>query len=99
MTLRRGHFHLKEEALDRTRWRSRFGRGFGPVVRQTTKWMNEAKQTRSPLLKQTVSELADVFTVTDINNTHLVRSTDPILRFVFILMGTISQNHSHSATS
>jgi hypothetical protein len=22
-------------------WRARFGRGFGPVVRQTTKWMNE----------------------------------------------------------
>jgi hypothetical protein len=29
---------LKEEALDRTRWRARFGRGFGPVVRKTTKW-------------------------------------------------------------
>jgi len=26
---------LKEEALDRTIWRARFGRGFGPVVRQT----------------------------------------------------------------
>jgi hypothetical protein len=32
---RRGYFHLKEEALDRTMWRARFGRGFGPVVRQT----------------------------------------------------------------
>jgi len=31
---------LKEEALDRTMWRARFGRGFGPVVRQTAKWMN-----------------------------------------------------------
>jgi len=29
-----GCSHLKEEALDR---RDRFGRGFGPVVRQTTK--------------------------------------------------------------
>ena len=38
---RRGYFHLKEEALDRTMWRDRFGRGFGPVVRQTAKWMNE----------------------------------------------------------
>jgi hypothetical protein len=27
---------LKEEALDRTKWRDSFGRGFGPVVRQTT---------------------------------------------------------------
>ena len=34
---RRGYSHLKEEALDRTMWRVRFGRGFGPVVRQTTK--------------------------------------------------------------
>jgi len=30
---RRGYCHLKEEALDRTMWRARFGRGFGPVVR------------------------------------------------------------------
>jgi len=34
---RRGYSHLKDEALERTLWRSRFGRGFGPVVRQTTK--------------------------------------------------------------
>jgi hypothetical protein len=32
---RRGYSHLKEEALDSTVWRARFGRGFGPVVRQT----------------------------------------------------------------
>ena len=31
---RTGYSHLKEEALDRTMWRDRFGRGFGPVVRQ-----------------------------------------------------------------
>ena len=33
---RRGYSHLKEEALDRTKWRNRFGGGFGPVVRQNT---------------------------------------------------------------
>ena len=33
---RRGYSHLKEEALDRTMWRHRFGGGFGPVVRQNT---------------------------------------------------------------
>ena len=33
---RRGYCHLKEEAVDRNMWRNRFGRGFGPVVRQTT---------------------------------------------------------------
>jgi hypothetical protein len=36
---RRGNSHLKEEALDRTMWRVGFGRGFGPVVRQTAKWI------------------------------------------------------------
>jgi hypothetical protein len=34
---RRGYSQLKKEALDRTIWRARFGRGFDPVVRQTTK--------------------------------------------------------------
>jgi hypothetical protein len=34
---RTGYSHLKKEALDRTRWTTRFGRGFGPVVRQTDK--------------------------------------------------------------
>src|SRR5215469_16332862 len=33
---RRGYSHLKEEALDRTMWRNRFGRGVGSVVRQNT---------------------------------------------------------------
>jgi len=34
---RRGYSHLKEEALDRSMWRVRFGSSFEPVVRQTTK--------------------------------------------------------------
>jgi len=41
---RRGYSHLKEKALDRSMWRARFGRGFGSVVRQTNKWMNEKKE-------------------------------------------------------
>jgi hypothetical protein len=32
---KRRYWKLKEEALDRTLWRTRFGRGYGPVVRQT----------------------------------------------------------------
>ena len=34
---RRGYSHLREDALDHTMWRPRLGRGFGHVVRQTTK--------------------------------------------------------------
>jgi hypothetical protein len=34
---RKGYSDLKEQAIDRTMCRARFGRGFGPVVRQTTK--------------------------------------------------------------
>jgi hypothetical protein len=37
LTERRGYSHLEEEALDRIMWTARFGRGFGPVVRQTAK--------------------------------------------------------------
>jgi len=31
---------LKEEALDRAVWRTRFRRRYGPVVRETTTLMN-----------------------------------------------------------
>jgi hypothetical protein len=40
---KRRYWKLKEEALDRTLWRTRLGRGYGPVVRQTTEWMNECQ--------------------------------------------------------
>jgi hypothetical protein len=33
---KRGYSHLKEEAMDHTVWRNRFGRGFRPSVRQNT---------------------------------------------------------------
>jgi hypothetical protein len=33
-----GYWKLKEEALDCNIWRTRFGRGYGPVVRQATWW-------------------------------------------------------------
>jgi hypothetical protein len=38
---KREYSHLREEALDRTMWRARFGRGFGLVVRKTAEGMNE----------------------------------------------------------
>jgi hypothetical protein len=34
---RRGYSHLKEEAVYRSMWTASFERGFGCVVRQTTK--------------------------------------------------------------
>jgi hypothetical protein len=33
----RRYWNLKEKALDRSLWRTGFGRGYGTVVRQTTK--------------------------------------------------------------
>ena len=35
-----GYWKLKEETLDRTVWRTHFGRGYRPVVRKTTEWMS-----------------------------------------------------------
>ena len=32
---KRSYWKLRDEALDRTLWRIRFGRGYEPVVRQT----------------------------------------------------------------
>jgi hypothetical protein len=33
---KRGYCKLRAEALDCTLWRTRFGKGYGPVVRQRT---------------------------------------------------------------
>jgi hypothetical protein len=38
---------LKEEALVRTLWRTRFRRGYWLVVKQTTEWMNDIFYTMS----------------------------------------------------
>jgi hypothetical protein len=52
----RGYSNLKEEALDRTMWRARFGRGLGPVVRQTTKWMNVLSPSTGLSIKTLTTE-------------------------------------------
>jgi hypothetical protein len=44
---KRGYCKLKKEALDRTLWRTRFGRVYGPDVRQTAEWMNYVSALRS----------------------------------------------------
>jgi hypothetical protein len=36
---KRRYCKLKEEALDRTLWRTRFGTGYGPAVRQRNKYV------------------------------------------------------------
>jgi hypothetical protein len=41
LTEKKTYWKLKEEALDRTLWRTRCGRGYGPVARHTTECMNE----------------------------------------------------------
>ena len=37
-----GYWKLKEEALDRSQWKTRYGRRYVSVVRQTTEWKNES---------------------------------------------------------
>jgi hypothetical protein len=53
---RRGYSHLKEEALDRTMWRVGVGKGFGPVIRQTTKWMRYISQMNLKVKCQKLSD-------------------------------------------
>jgi hypothetical protein len=38
---KKGYWKLKDEAIHHTLWRIRFGRGCGPVVRETTERMND----------------------------------------------------------
>ena len=55
----RGYSHLKEEALDRTMWRAGFGRGFGPVVRETTKRINHSIiNSYNPFLRSLPTSIA-----------------------------------------
>ena len=62
----RGYSHLKEEALDRTMWRNRFGGGFGPVVRQNTEWWFQncvCLNFRLTVLPQAEAKGANIFHV------------------------------------
>jgi len=43
----RDYWKFKGEALDRILWKTRIGRGYGPVVRQTAKWMNATRHCSS----------------------------------------------------
>jgi hypothetical protein len=37
--MKRLFWKLKEEAPDRTLWRTRCGKGYGPALRQTAEWI------------------------------------------------------------
>jgi hypothetical protein len=45
---------LKEEAQDRTFSRTQFGRGYGPLARQTTTWLESAWSKEWSTLKPTL---------------------------------------------
>ena len=66
---RRGYSHLKEESLDRTMWRARFGRCFGPIARQTTKWMRYWVSVAHVCNKL----CANYLVISDMNNTRHFR--------------------------
>jgi hypothetical protein len=50
---------LKEEALDRTMWRNRFGRGFGLVVRENAEWMSFSGRTMVLRSTQPLTEMSN----------------------------------------
>jgi hypothetical protein len=52
----RKYCKLKEEALDRSLWRTRFGRGYGPVVRQTTEGNAISRQESVHGIEEIVSK-------------------------------------------
>ena len=87
---RRGFCHLKEEALDRTIWRNRFGGGFGPIVRQNTEWMNEWIQFYCVLM----SEICLTYLILCMNfNSALVKW----MEFSAFLWYSVSYRHKYSS--
>jgi hypothetical protein len=50
----RRYWKLKEEAQDLTLWRTQFGRGYGPLARQTTAWTETCNQPWSLFLISSV---------------------------------------------
>jgi hypothetical protein len=59
---KRGYWKLKEEALDRTVWRTRFGRGCGPVVRQTAECVTVTGRLAGSRLSQSTGYPLRIFT-------------------------------------
>jgi hypothetical protein len=57
---KRRYWNLEKEALDRTLWRTRFGRGYRPVIRQTTEWMNGPYSTNQSTSAQSTNSPSHV---------------------------------------
>jgi hypothetical protein len=82
---------LKEEALDRTQWRTRFGRGYGPVVRKTTAWMTtHCSNARIPTLLKNSLNIGEPVYIP-----HLARScAAPTFLQTLNLYGVTSQKYT-----
>jgi hypothetical protein len=64
LTETRRYWKLKEEAQGRTLWRTQFGRGYRPVARQTTTWLDcSACEALKPVTLKTAIRL--VYDVSD----------------------------------
>jgi hypothetical protein len=73
---------LKEEALDRTMWRAGFGRDFGPVVRQTNKWMNVSLLLR----------YGEIYSVDCIKHWNALRNSEIFLKLITNLKSWDNKN-------
>ena len=93
---RRGYSHLNEEALDRTMWRNRFGRGFEPVVRQNTEWMNDDLSVPPFRINRAISKFYIRFFFNCNLNTkqHIVYAVSSV-----VLASQISQANKKGASS
>jgi hypothetical protein len=77
----KGYWKLKAEALDRILWRTSFGRGCGPVVRQTAEWMNEwmtsGRTLKADIIKMTAS-VTRLYTVLYFHSYGIIQGTGQV---------------------
>jgi hypothetical protein len=84
---RRGYSHLKEEALDRTMWRNRVGRSFGPVVRQNTERIKiVSAETFSSRVRPAMEEVAGSSQRTVLMSGNKNHIPDPIFTVINVKM-------------
>jgi hypothetical protein len=81
----------KFSALYWTLWRARFGRHFGPVVKQTTKWMN----TEHEILVPSLQEPTNVFALSRVVAVQEPKSFSFKLYFAIILPSLSKANYDN----